>query len=273
LAIQHEIEIKKEIPQGKNMYITEHTLNKSFPIHRHEYYELEYVRSGKGTVMINNTPYPFSSGTSWLCTSTDFHEIIVEETTVTVNICFKIDWIENELLNGLPFGAVLYNINEGVINRFCKEYYSNQYGNAMYLRHSLCCILIDFARVLEKAEDENLYGRFSEPIAHAVRYIQNHFNEDLTLKNVATVVGLSPSYFSSRFHNELKVPFQSYIVNLRLDTAVKFLISTNHSVTDICYFSGFNNYVNFTKAFKKRFNSTPMQFRKDNYLTLSILED
>ncbi|MBR4073334.1 MAG: AraC family transcriptional regulator [Clostridia bacterium] len=264
MSYQHEIETKKEIPHGKNMYITEHELEKSFPLHRHEYYELEYVRSGKGNVMINNTPYPFSAGTVWLCTSTDFHEIFVDEPVVTVNICFKIDWIENELINKLPFGAVINDYDEKVINRFCNEYRSNQYGNTMYLKHSLSCVLIDFARVIEKTESENLQGRFSQPVSSAIRYIQNHFNEDITLKEVATNVGLSPSYFSSRFHNEVKVSYQSYIVNLRLETAVKFLISTNYSVIDICYFSGFNNYANFTKAFKKQYGITPMQYRKNN---------
>ncbi len=270
MKIQNIIETKKEIPIEKNMYIVEHNLTKNHPLHRHEYYEFEFVKSGKGTVMINSTPYPFSAGTAWFCTSTDFHEIFIEEPAKIVNICFRIDWVENEILNSLPFGAVIQNYDEKIIDRFCKEYSSDEYGNRIYLKHSLSCVLIDFARVIEEKEKRDVYSKFSQPIGQALRFIHNHSNDDISLNDVAANVGLSPSYFSSRFHSELNISFQSYIINLRLETAAKFLISTNYSVTDICFISGFNNYVNFTKAFKKRYNMTPMQYRKNKHLKLSI---
>ena len=270
MKIQNAIETKKDIPIGKNMYIVENHLIVNHPLHRHEYYEFEFVKKGKGTVMINSTPYPFSSGTAWLCTSTDFHEILVEEPATIVNICFRIDWVENEILNSLPFGAVIQDYNEKIIDRFYWEYSNNRYGNTIYLKHLLSCVLIDFARVIEEKEKRDVYSKFSQPIGQALRFIHNHFSDDISLNDVASNVGLSPSYFSSRFHRELNVSFQNYIIDLRLETASKFLISTNYSVTDICYSSGFNNYVNFTKAFKKHFNMTPIQYRKNKHINLSI---
>lgn len=241
-----------------------HKLKESHPIHRHEYYEVEYVTRGSGTVIINNVPHNFSVGDAWFCTSTDFHETLINEDTDLTNISFKIDWIETELLNNLLFGAVIKNYNPSKINEVCKEYESESYGSTMYIKHLLSCILLDFVREINNENLKASYSKFSPAVNKALRYIQNHFAENISLNDVAASVGLSPSYFSSRFHSELNISFQSYIVNLRLKTAAKFLAATNYSVTDVCYISGFNNYANFTKAFKKQYSVTPMQFRKNN---------
>jgi len=239
-----------------------HELKKSYPIHRHEYYEVEYVTKGSGTVIINNVPHNFTVGDAWFCTSTDFHETIINEDTDLTNVSFKIDWIETELLNNLLFGTVIKNYNPSKLNEVCKECEHEDYGSALYIKYLLNCILMDFVRKIKEENIQDSYSRFSPIINQALRYIQSHFSEDISLNDVAVSVGLSPSYFSSRFHNELNISFQSYLINLRLETAAKFLISTSYSVTDICFVSGFNNYVNFTKAFKKKYNKTPIQYRK-----------
>ncbi len=245
-----------------------HKLKKSHPIHRHEYYEVEYVTKGSGTVIINNIPYDFTVGDAWFCTSTDFHETIINEDTNLTNISFKIDWIETELLNNLLFGTVIKNYNPSKIEEVCKECEQESYGSSIYIKHLLSCILLDFVRKINEEKLTDTYGKFSPSINQALRFIQSHFGEDISLNDVASSIGLSPSYFSSRFHSELGISFQSYIINLRLETAAKFLTSTNYSVTDICFLSGFNNYVNFSKAFKKRYNATPIQYRKTNSRTL-----
>ena len=191
-----------------SIQILYHKLKKSHPIHRHEYYEVEYVTKGSGTVIINNVARDFSVGDAWFCTSTDFHETLINEETHLTNISFKIDWIETELLNSLLFGTVIKNYNPSKINEVCNELANNNFGSSMYIKHLLSCILLDFVRESNKATVKDSYNKFSPAINLALRYIQNHFGENITLNDVASTIGLSSSYFSSRFHNVLKVSFQ-----------------------------------------------------------------
>ena len=51
---------------------------------------------------------------------------------------------------------------------------------------------------------------------------------------------------------------------MRLNYATRLLVSTNQSVTDICYISGFTNFANFSRSFKYRFGISPLQYRKNS---------
>lgn len=54
-----------------------------------------------------------------------------------------------------------------------------------------------------------------------------------------------------------------YILNLRLSYAFNLITTTNFSITDISYLSGFNNSSYFYKSFTKKYEKTPLQIRKD----------
>ena len=106
--------------------------------------------------------------------------------------------------------------------------------------------------------------RIPEPIKKAFRYIYTNFKTPLTLEDVSKHVGLTPNYFSALFHKEFGVPFKQYLIDMRLNYATRLLVSTNQSITDICYISGFSNFANFSRSFKYRFGISPVQYRKNS---------
>ena len=266
----NEAILKKDIPKDQTIKVVEHSIYGHFPLHRHEYYEIEYICSGSGSVTINGTVHKYNAGSVWISTPTDFHEILSNGKSTIINISFRLDWIENELINSLPYGTIIQSYDEKIFSRFLKEYESGRYCADIYLKHSLSCILVDFIRIIDAQETNSTFEQFSHPIGQAIRYIQSHFSDNITLNDVASEVGLSPTYFSTRFHNEVKLQFQAYLVKARIENAAKFLSSTQNPIIDICYLSGFKNYANFTKAFKKHYSMTPVQYRKENYLKLSV---
>jgi len=68
---------------------------------------------------------------------------------------------------------------------------------------------------------------------------------------------------SSLFVKESGINFKEYLSTIRLDYARKLLEFSDMSVTDICFESGFNDYANFERSFKRKYNISPRQHRKE----------
>lgn len=98
-------------------------------------------------------------------------------------------------------------------------------------------------------------------IQTAMLYIQSNFRNQITLSDVADVVGLSPAYLSNIFSKESGVSFKKHLNNLRYEYVKKLLAFSDMSVSEICFASGFNDYTNFFRGFKKHYGKSPMQYK------------
>lgn len=118
-----------------------------------------------------------------------------------------------------------------------------------------------------RASLEALCGVLSEDARcgvpdEALRYVQAHFCEDVTLAGVARHFHYNPSYFSIQFKQSAGVPFSDYVCELRMQRAAELLKTTNLYAAKIGAQVGYPNAAYFTKAFKRRFGLSPDQYRK-----------
>jgi two-component system response regulator YesN len=103
-------------------------------------------------------------------------------------------------------------------------------------------------------------------IHQAKDYIDNNFMDPtLQLKNVASRFNLSPSHFSSVFHEEIGETFRNYLGDLRINRAKELLRTTNLKVSEIAHKSGYRDPHYFSTAFKKKCSRTPQQFRNQTH--------
>jgi two-component system, response regulator YesN len=100
------------------------------------------------------------------------------------------------------------------------------------------------------------------PIQSAVQYIQLHYNECLTLKNISDKVYLSPSYFSKSFKEEIGMTFVEYLSWIRVQKAKNMLRMTSLPIDFIANNTGFANSSYFATTFKKIEGKTPTQYRE-----------
>lgn len=73
---------------------------------------------------------------------------------------------------------------------------------------------------------------------------------------------ITPSYFCRCFKDYTHQTFKEYVMALRLDYAMRQIKTTDKSITEICYESGFSTSAYFSKVFTKRFGKTPKEIRK-----------
>ena len=92
----------------------------------------------------------------------------------------------------------------------------------------------------------------SEELTHNVLvYIENHYNENITLETISQLYGYNPSYFSRFFKKNFGINFHRYITELRIKNAIELLKSTNYSTEKISQIVGYSSRELFCKNFKE----------------------
>ncbi|MBN1804416.1 MAG: helix-turn-helix domain-containing protein, partial [Sedimentisphaerales bacterium] len=120
--------------------------------------------------------------------------------------------------------------------------------------------LNDFIELVYSIQDKK---RVSQ-IKPAIDYIRLHYDEPVTLNEIAKAAHLSVSRLSHVFKEQVGITIVDYITNVRIEYAKELLISTNKNCTEICFESGYNNQSYFTRTFKEIVGVTPKQFRDMN---------
>ena len=95
-----------------------------------------------------------------------------------------------------------------------------------------------------------------------IEYLEAHFREPISLGDLAHAFSVSRQYISTVFHRELGVPFSDYLLKLRLQEALRLLLTTDQNITTISESSGFPNLRSFNLAFQAAHGVTPKAFRK-----------
>lgn len=116
-------------------------------------------------------------------------------------------------------------------------------------------------KVLE-LRSESVIKKYQPMIEEATEYIKEHFNDDdMSLNVVASIVGLSPSHFSTVFRQEVGSTFVEYLTMVRMEEAKTLLKCTSLKSSEIGYRIGYKDPHYFSFLFKKTQRCTPKEYR------------
>ncbi|MBN1648758.1 MAG: response regulator transcription factor [Spirochaetales bacterium] len=93
-------------------------------------------------------------------------------------------------------------------------------------------------------------------------FLERNYHKNISLKDAAEIVFLSPKYISRIFRDEVGVGFGEYKLGLRMDKAKELLDNSDLHVGEISWSLGYQNTESFIKIFKKMVNSTPGEYRR-----------
>ena len=99
-------------------------------------------------------------------------------------------------------------------------------------------------------------------VTSACKYINLHYAEVLTVKEIANKLSVNENYLIRLFKKELHTTPNQYITEMRLLHAKTLLEQTDHSIQYVANICGFNTPSYFTKCFKKIYHTSPLNFRK-----------
>lgn len=99
-------------------------------------------------------------------------------------------------------------------------------------------------------------------IHSAMKYIEIHYMEDLSLKTVADEVYLNPWYFSTQFKKYTGLSFSEYLNQVRVRIAKELLKQKDLKIYQVAEMVGFQDAAYFSTVFKSMENITPKEYQK-----------
>ena len=92
----------------------------------------------------------------------------------------------------------------------------------------------------------------------------DHFaSVNLSVREVADFIGLSPNYFSNVFKQYMGTSFTRYLTAYRMEKAQEMLRTTNEPVVEIAQRVGYSNPNYFSSVFHREDGVTPLSYRKE----------
>ena len=98
----------------------------------------------------------------------------------------------------------------------------------------------------------------------ALEYVNNNFNTDLTLEDVARVAGLHPVTLSKSFSSRTGTTFGFFLKVLRSSHAAALINKETLSFTEIAFRSGFGTVRSFNRAFREIYGMTPTEYKRES---------
>ena len=95
-----------------------------------------------------------------------------------------------------------------------------------------------------------------------IDYINAHITEPIKIKDMAEELNYSENYIYKIFKELMNMSCQDYILEIRLNNALKDLITSNKSISAVAQDNGFNSLYHFSKSFKNKYGYSPNNLRK-----------
>ncbi len=188
-----------------------------------------------------------------------------------INVDFIDSFCKNTTSLGFSECQIPYNIDNPIYYALCKEtaqiiFHSIniQDNSSLYMMSAIAKImglLMDNYGCIR--ESENTLSEYSrQRIVQTLTYINDHFSQKISLKEIAAHIGIHPQYFSSFFKKEFKINFIDYLNNYRIAKSISPLLDSDLSITEIAQTCGFSDHKTYGISFKRMHGCSPSQFRK-----------
>lgn len=140
------------------------------------------------------------------------------------------------------------------------------YGYELEIRNYLGILWLNIIRELkEKIKYSGpTVTHDEERVKIGLKYIHEHYSENITLNNIAMVANISKSECCRNFKRTLRVTPFEYLMEYRTIKASELLLRSEKSISSIAFDVGFNGISYFGKVFKKYMNCTPSEYRNRN---------
>lgn len=129
------------------------------------------------------------------------------------------------------------------------------------MNESLRCLYLHFRLKKERSSPSSPED---ERMRSMLEYIHKNYKQRVSLDELAGEQFLTPSYVSRLFHKKMGVNLIRYLSMLRLESAVRELLETEHTVTQIAMNNGFSGPKAFSQQFKAAHRAGPAEYRKKN---------
>lgn len=225
----------------------------SYPLHKHDNYEIMFYLQGEGHMRTTSKDYAFSPGSIIIVPPGITHG------STSVN-GFKNISVSGRFENLLCFTetVVLSDNAEGEGRMLAAMIYNNRHKGNEYLS-KLCSAYVHFI-----LQNISIDGNINMSVNKIVSEITDRFyDSDINLKQILLKSGYAEDYIRAHFKKVTGKTPNEFLTDVRMKRAV-FLIEIyagTLTLEQIAYRCGYSDYVYFSKKFKKTVGESPQKYK------------
>jgi AraC-like DNA-binding protein len=226
-------------------------------------YLLMYIKTGEGIVTFNSKTLPVKTGDIVLLNCHQPHSYQANK--------WETLWCHFDGNVSSKFFDLIYNTSGCVFPLHGSQVIPDSLitiletlKNKTVLNESLVsCSIQRMLTELHLIGSKQLYAVTNQTnLDKAITYIQNNYDQKISVRNLALYACMSLYYFSRVFKKSTGYSPHEYITMVRLNRAKILLKATELSIKELAFKVGFNSEANFITCFKKHTTYTPNEFRK-----------
>lgn len=240
------------------------------------HYLFHYIISGTGTLMADNAKgetqtYSIKSGQGFLICPGQITTYIADH-----ELPWEYVWLE---FDGLRVKEALelteLSVNTPVYHAHSKDLREQLMNEMMYIVHHAkespfhlighLYLFLDYLTQSAKSTKLVQSTKMSDYyIKEAINYIEQNFQNDISIEDIAAVCGINRSYFGKIFRNSIGRSPQEFLMNYRMVKATELLKLTSLSIAAIGSAVGYENPLHFSRAFKTIYGVSPREWRNQH---------
>lgn len=237
--------------------------------HWHRHIEIFAVYEGEIDYYINDKKHHLKSGDFVLLNTNEIHSIDVPNKNYTLVMQIPLESFEGYLGEDkiIFFSHDVKTHDKEIMDcllNMHKIYVQKKYGYKLEMQsyfYNLLYILVSKYQVKKLDKQMLKNNKQLNKLSNVTNYIREHYNEKLTLESVAKTFAYSKEYLSRMFKKYGKMNYRDFVTEIRLEKAYKELMNTNKSISKIAVDNGFVNGRAFSKAFHKKYGTTPSKYK------------
>lgn len=252
-----------------------------FSEHHHTAFEITMVLQGSGIYSTKLTEFEFSDGDIFFFSTDEIHWIKELKTkTDFLNIHFepRYIWSENFGISNHELMKIFFNRKKNPLNKLSSANIiqelifkvENEISNKKpeyetMIKVHIINILIEMLRTYDgqlSNEDITYSTQSLNHMENAIRYIDEHLGDEISLDEISNIAHMSKTYFCRQFKNLNGISPWEYITIKRIERAISYIESTELTKLEIALKCGYNNTANFYYAFKRITGKAPNDYKK-----------
>lgn len=237
------------------------------PLHWHEDWQFQLMKKGTALLIVNGQRIFLEEGQGIWINSGVIHEVHAVDEGATYS-CWN---VHPDLLPKPIYYKMEPTLSKQAYQLLEKE--SISFVQKCLIERDalqLAIYLIEICQLLLRGElqKNEMKMQRDERFKNVLIYIQQHFHEKITLRQIADQLYLSEGEAVRFFQKHIQLAPMQYVIKYRLEKSREMLQYTNQSVTKISMEVGFSSVSYFIQKFKELYGMTPKQFQKQTELRI-----
>jgi len=273
--VSHPIYEFVETDEALPFDVSLHSVN-YVPNHWHNSMEIIFVLRGNLEAMVNQRKFSLTEGDVLLINQGHVHEVIGLDVNIIATFLIPFKYMKENVKGVEAINFACYSGEASKEEKLALDRIRQCLAEMVQLKHKkgegyeldmqarmLSVVSILLKQFKRPAMEGAMNEKYMDRMLRIITFIDEHYQEPITLQAIAEREYLSVPYLSKFFSENIGLNFQAYLTSIRLKNTVEDLLRhADAPIADLAMHHGFPNAKSFYAAFKAKYHMTPNEYRR-----------